>query len=121
MLTPKQEKFARNIVEGMSQADAYRNSYNATRMTDKSIHETASKLMADSKIISRVKELRDQIDKSTVMSVQERLETLTKIARNKKENPTNKIRAIDTMNKMTGEYETKIVGTVSIVKLEDLL
>jgi phage terminase small subunit len=121
MLTPKQEKFVQNIIEGMTQADAYRNSYNAKRMSDKTIHENASRLMADSKIKARVKELREQIDKNTIMSVQERLETLTKMARDKEENTANKIRAIDTMNKMTGEYETKIVGTVSIGKLEDLL
>lgn len=121
MLTPKQEKFVQNIIEGMTQADAYRNSYNTTRMTDKTIHEEASKLMANPKITARVKELRDKISQENIMSVQERLETLTNIARDKKQNAVSKIKAIDTMNKMTGEYETKIVGTVSIGKLEDLL
>ena len=37
MLTPKQEKFVRNMVSGMSQYDAYVNSYNASNMKDKSI------------------------------------------------------------------------------------
>ena len=32
MLTPKQEKFVRNLVSGMSQREAYRNSYNVKKM-----------------------------------------------------------------------------------------
>lgn len=121
MLTPKQEKFVQNIIEGMTQADAYRNSYNAKRMSDKTIHENASRLMADSKIKARVKELRDKLADKTIMSAQERLEFLTSVVKNQNEYTANKLRAIDTMNRMTGEYETKIVGTVSIGKLEDLL
>lgn len=43
-LTAKQEKFILAVVEGMTQADAYRHAYNASNMTDKTIIEKASKL-----------------------------------------------------------------------------
>ena len=36
MLTVKQEKFVQNIIKGMSQREAYKNSYNATKMKDNS-------------------------------------------------------------------------------------
>ena len=38
MLTIKQEKFVQNIMLGMSQADAYRASYNAKNMGDNAIY-----------------------------------------------------------------------------------
>ena len=139
MLTAKQEKFVHNIIDGMSQADAYRNAYPNQNMSDKTIHESASRLMNNSKIIARLKELREQMAKPTIMSAQERLEFLTQIIQGLKgevsvqvvdgetveiEMPTslkNKLSAIDIMNKMQGEYTTKIEGTIGITKLEDVL
>ena len=59
MLTPKQERFAQCVASGMSQADAYRESYDCKPTTKPStIQETASRLMADPKISARVSELR---------------------------------------------------------------
>lgn len=120
MLTPKQEKFVQGIIEGKSQADAYRSAYNAKRMTDKTIHEAASKLMADNKIATRVQELRDMVTKSTIMTAQERLEWLTEVIKDKNESTKNRLSASDQMNKMQGEYITKVVGNME-AKLEDLL
>jgi hypothetical protein len=57
-MTPKQEKFAQCIADGMNQADAYRTAYDASKMKDTSIHVNASKLMADNTISDRVRELR---------------------------------------------------------------
>lgn len=60
-MTPKQEKFCQEIVKGKSQADAYRAAYKPKKMTKKSIHEEASRVMADIKVSSRVKELMQPI------------------------------------------------------------
>lgn len=138
MLTAKQEKFIRNLIQGMSQREAYKNSYDAENMSDKSIDEEACRLFNDSKISSRYKELQDRLDDATIMTAKERLEYLTEVIMGiQGENiveivegeliertvPTslkNKLSAIDLMNKMQGEYVTKVEGNVS-VKLEDLL
>jgi len=138
MLTAKQEKFVRNLIQGMSQREAYKNSYDADNMTDKSIDEEACRLFNDCKISSRYKELQDRLDKVTIMTAQERLEYLTEVIKGIQGEtvcevvdgelkeytaPTsikNKLSAIDLMNKMQGEYVTKVEGNVS-VKLEDLL
>ncbi len=112
MLTPKQEAFVQNIIQGMSQADAYRSAYSTKNMSDKTIHEAASRLMADSKISARVTELRGQLDKETIMSAQERLEWLTGVIQSEKESTTDKLKAIDLMNKMSGEYVQKIAAEV---------
>lgn len=138
MLTAKQEKFVRNLIKGMSQREAYKNSYDAENMTDKTIDEEACRLFKDSKISARYKELQEKLDKATIMTAQERLEYLTGIILDLEreklivladgeekeiERPAElavKLKAIDIMNKMSGEYVTKVEGNVS-VKLEDLL
>lgn len=121
MLTPKQEMFVQKIVEGMSQADAYRSAYSTKRMSDKTIHEAASRLMGDSKVAARVKELRDQIASDSIMTAQERLEWLTRVIQSEKVTIADKLKASDQMNKMQGQYVTKVEGNLGVVKLEDLI
>lgn len=111
MLTAKQEKFAQNLVTGMSQADAYRSAYSTKNMSDKTIWEAASRLVADSKVSARLSELRGQLTKATIMSAQERLEWLTGVI-NSEEDVNAKLKAIDLMNKMQGEYVQKIEADV---------
>ena len=126
MLTAKQEKFVQNIIVGMTQADAYRNSYNAEKMTDKQIWEEASKLMAKPKVSQRVQELRNEMANESIMTAKERLEFLTKVIMGEEkdikitlsgavdaEADLNiKLKAIDIMNKMQGEYTQKIEADV---------
>lgn len=80
MLTPKQEKFVRNMVSGMSQYDAYVNSYNASNMKDKSIYEKASKLMAQSNIRSRYNELIEKANEKVEVKAEDILRELKAIA-----------------------------------------
>lgn len=112
MLTPKQEKFAQCIVEGKSQADAYRAAYSTKNMSNNAIYRESSLLMDDPKISQRVDELRDQVAKATIMSAQERMEWLTNLINNADEGTSDKLKAIDIMNKMQGEYVQKIDADV---------
>ena len=122
MLTEKQEKFAQNIIAGMSQADAYRSAYSCKNMSSNAIYVNASKLMADTKITLRVEELRKQMEDEAVMTAKERLKWLTGIIRSDKESTADKLRASDQMNKMQGEYVTKVQGDLTVhKKLEDIL
>ncbi len=57
-LTPKQEAFCQAIVAGNSQPAPYRTAYDASGSTPKSVNENASKLMTNTKVISRVEALR---------------------------------------------------------------
>ena len=113
MLTPKQEKFVQNIIQGMSQADAYRSAYSTKNMTDKTIHEAASRLVADSKVSARLGELRGQLTKQTIMTAQERLEWLTERIADEEIDINAKLKAIDIMNKMQGEYVQKVEANVT--------
>jgi phage terminase small subunit len=112
MLTPKQEKFVQGIIEGMSQADAYRNAYSCKKMSDKTIYEAASRLMADSNISARVQELRERVACETIMSARKRQEWLTEFIKGAHLSA-DKLRALDILNKMTGEYVQKIEAEVS--------
>lgn len=131
MLTDKQEQFCRNIIEGMSQADAYRNAYPNIRMADKTIQENACRLAKKDAVKARIKELRDALAKPSIMSAQERLEYLTRVINGEQgekmvqvvdgepievDVPTslkNKLSAIDIMNKMQGEYVQKVEAEVT--------
>ena len=139
MLNGKKELFARKIVEGMSQADAYRAAYSTNKMSNKTVWEKASRLMADDKVRARVQELADDAASESVMTARERLEFLSRVVRGEEMEKQTlvdsegtphfvevasalkvKLNALDIMNKMTGEYTTTIGGNVG-VKLEDLL
>ena len=77
-LTPKQEAFAQNVASGMTQADAYRNSYNAEKMKPESVQVNASKLMADAKIAQRVRELKDALTKKNLWTREMSVKALVK-------------------------------------------
>lgn len=131
MLTQKQEKFVQGIIEGKSQAEAYRAAYNCENMSDNAIYREASLLIDTPKIAQRLKEIREQMMKPTIMSVQERMELLSRIASGQEpereahivngevvevEVPASlkeRRSAIDLLNKMTGEYVQKVEAEVN--------
>ena len=130
MLTAKQEKFVQNIVNGMSQIDAYKDAYSAGQMSDNAISREASLLMKNPKVAQRHKELGDKTASKAIMTAQERLEYLSGVINDKNkekrvvlidgvaetvEEPADlntKLKAIDLMNKMQGEYVQKIQAEV---------
>ena len=138
-LTPKQERFIQNIVSGMSQREAYKDAYNAENMKDETIDVQASKLFNNNKVSIRYKELMEELKDNAIMTATERMIWLTEVVKGiqtEKEavftdgdvvikdveaNLSTKIKAVDTLNKMSGEYTTKIEGNIGVSKLEDLL
>lgn len=122
MLTPKQEQFAKAIaLDGMSYSDAYRSAYDTKRMTDKTINEKASRLKDECKIRTRIKELTDVVDTPKIMSAQKRKEWLTEVINDTEVDINARLKASDQLNRMEGEYTTKIEGNLNIAKLEDLI
>ena len=112
MLTAKQEAFVQNILQGMSQADAYRSAYDTKSMTDKTVHEKASLLASQDKVRARLTELRDKLANEKIMTAQERLQWLTELVKSAEASNTDKLKALDIMNKMDGEYVQKIAAEV---------
>ena len=112
MLTAKQEAFVQNIIQGMSQADAYRSAYDTKRMSDNAIYREASLLMSNPKIAQRLAEISAKADTPKIMSAQRRLEWLTEVILSENESTGDKLKAADLMNKMQGEYVQKVEADV---------
>lgn len=135
-LNIKQEKFIQNIINGMSQRQAYKDAYNA-KYSEKSIDEKASTLFNSEKVQERYKELLQQLEDKSIMSAKERMQWLTKVINgdvkhtsydgngNSYENEayiSDKMKAIDILNKMDGKYTTKVEADVDFnirVELDD--
>lgn len=132
MLTAKQERFVQNIVKGMSQREAYRDAYK-NKMTDKQVDEEACKLLnSNPKVHQRYKELMSKLEDEAIMSAKERMKWLTEVIKDIQREEANikmpdgeeiligmknadlntKIKVIDTLNKMSGEYITKVEAEV---------
>lgn len=121
MLTPKQELFAQKIAEGMSQADAYRSAYSCKKMSDNAIYREASLLMSNPKVAQRLKEIRDMNARPSIMSAQKRKEWLTEVINDPEVDINARLKASDQLNRMEGEYVTKVEGNLNVAKLEDLI
>ena len=78
-LTIKQEKFCQGLFTGLTQREAYKQSYNAESMTDKSIDENACKLANDTKIASRLSFLVDELKERNMVTVERVIAEYAKI------------------------------------------
>jgi phage terminase small subunit len=130
-LTVKQEKYVQNLVNGMSQRQAYKDAFQVD-YDDNAIDVNACKLFNDAKIKLRYKELIEELKEVTIMTAKERMIWLSEVVQGKQmekevvvlkdgdirieeveANLNTKIKALDTLNKMSGEYITKIEADVS--------
>ena len=119
----------------MSQREAYKNSYNAENMKDEVIDVKACELFNDGKVKVRYQELMNKLEDKAIMTAKERMIWLTEVIKDiqkekvlvedieisKTADLNTKMKAMDILNKMSGEYTTKIEGNIGISKLEDLL
>lgn len=101
-LTPKQEKFAQCVADGMTQADAYRAAYSAGKMKADTVQQAASRLMADSKVAARVTGLRDDLAAKALWTREDSVLTLAAIARGGESKAGEIVSAIKELNLMHG-------------------
>lgn len=121
-LTPKQERFVQNIISGMSQRQAYKEAFGAD-YDDNAIDSNASTLFNSTKVQQRYKELLEELKDIAIMTATERMIWLTDVVKDKQLDADNegykpadlttKMKAIDILNKMSGEYTTKIEADVN--------
>lgn len=139
----KQERFVQGLIKGLSQREAYKQAYSA-KYKDSAIDSKASALFKTDKVQKRYNELLGKIENNAILSAEERMIFLsnvvkgaekeiilvTKTDKNGKEKTIEKktpskldtkLKALETLNKMTGEYTTKVEGDLNLTKLEDLL
>ena len=82
-LTDKQEKFAQEYIRCKNASEAYRNSYNAGKMSNNVIHVKACEVLNSGNVAVRIKELRGEIKQRhniTVDSLVKELEQARQVA-----------------------------------------
>ena len=112
----RHEKFAQGIAQGTSQRRAYRAAFpNSQKWKDETVDSKASLLAKNEKVLARVKELQTVATSKAVMTATQRKEWLTKLIQSEDEATQNKLKAVDILNKMDGEYTEKLQvnGTVN--------
>lgn len=141
-LTIKQEKFIQNLIQGMSQREAYKNAYNALNMKDETIDTKACNLLKKDKVGARYNELLEEIRKkdleNSIMTAEKRRKWLSDIINGKEKETlinkiggvsiplevdvdiTTKLKALDILNKMDGEYTQKVENKVTMSYEEEL-
>ena len=98
-------------------AEYYAQSGNTVQSAIKAVYSQnyangrAYELLENVGISTYIRELTEKAQDERIMTARERQAVLSDIARSG-EDP-DRIRAIDTLNKMTGEYVTKIEGNIS--------
>lgn len=118
----RHEKFAQGIAQGLSQRKAYREAFpNSLKWKDETVDSKASALAKNDKVSARVNELKNASTSKAIKTAIERKEWLSSIIDDEKEDTTTKLKACDLLNKMDGEYVTKVEADVKVNKLEDLL
>ena len=116
----KHEKFVQNLVNGMSQRQAYKDAFRVDYDND-AIDSNASTLFRRTMVRQRYNELIKELEDIAIMSAKERMVYLTNLLLDNEIDTNAKLKAMDILNKMSGEYTTKIEGNIGVTKLEDLL
>ena len=115
-MTPKQHQFAREVVLGKSQADAYRSAYNTAGMNGNSIRREASRLMDNPNVATTVAQLQREADTAVVQeriaSREEVLQTLTSYMHSGEPRDSIRLRAAEMMGKHYGLFTDRIEAVV---------
>lgn len=107
-LNARQKKFAEyyaqsgNTVQSAIQAGYSENYANAN----------ACKLLENVRVAEYIKELSDKLKDERIMTAKDRQVLLSDIARDDENEPNDRIKAVDILNKMTGEYIVKVDAKV---------
>ena len=110
----KNEKFAQGIFEGLSQRKAYRAAFpSSANWKDGTVDNRASELYNTDEILGRIRELQKEAADDSILSVIDRKKWLSELIESFDEKTENKLKALDLLNKMDGEYTTKVEATVN--------
>lgn len=107
-LNLRQKKFAEYYVEsGNVSQSAVKAGY-----SEKFAKSKSYLLLDNPLVVEYIQELNEELQDERIMNAKERQVVLSDIARNDEEETSDRIRAIDTLNKMTGEYTVKVDANV---------
>ena len=105
----RQEKFCLEMLRTGNATEAYK-SAGYKPGSDTVAASSAWRLLRNEKVAARIAELRKVFVHDSVMCALERREMLSYIARNNDVKVCDRIKAIDTLNKMDALYTTRLAG-----------
>lgn len=89
--------------------------------SEKYAGQNADKLLKNTNIAEYIKQLAEKAQDDRIMTAKERQALLSDIAKYDGYAPSDRIKAVDTLNKMTGEYTVKVDTTIKTSeKLSDV-
>lgn len=118
-LNARQKKFAEYYAQSGNAAESARKA----GYSEKFAAQNADKLLKNTKISEYIKQLSDELKDERIISAKDRQVILSEIAKNEKhiEDTSDVIKAIDLLNKMTGEYLNKVEVNGSLETQNDKL
>lgn len=116
-MTARQKKFAEYYAQsGNTVQSAIKAGY-----SENYANSRAHEMLENVGVAEYIKELSEKAQDERILTAKERQAMLSDIANNKGNSPADRIRAVDTLNKMTGEYTVKVDTTVKTSsKLSDV-
>jgi hypothetical protein len=109
----RHETFAQEIALGKSQRKAYRSAFpKSVNWKDETVDSKASLLAKNDKVLARIQELQEESTSKAIKTAIQRKEWLSSII-DSEEDTAIKLKACDLLNKMDGEYTTKIEADVN--------
>lgn len=115
-----QRTFAQEYVKnGNNGTKAYMKAY--PDCTYETAMANASDLLRNTKVKEYIESLQAEIEDKAIMSAKERMEWLTKVVTgeiDEKIYMSDKLKSIDILNKMDGNYVTKVEGNIGITNIE---
>lgn len=117
MLTNKQEQFAQLVAEGNTYADAYRQAYEVNPETKvESIWQSSSRLMADVKVQSRVKELQEENKKRNQVTLDEVIQEMANWLRFDVKSVFNEDGTMKSLHEMSNQ-ESSSIASFEVIEL----
>lgn len=103
-VTERQKKFAEYYAQCGNAAESARKAGYSKNYAEHRTDEMLRKVG----IADYIRELTEAAQTARIMTARERQALLSDMAKNGKNSPADRIRAVDTLNKMTGEYTQKV-------------
>lgn len=117
-MNERQKKFAEYYAQsGNTVQSAIKAGY-----SKKYANARAYEMLENVGVAEYIRELSEKAQEKRIMNAKERQVLLSDIAKDDENAPSDRIKAVDTLNKMTGEYVTKVQAEVNTSeKLADVL
>lgn len=108
-LTPNMERFAQEVANGEQRMVAYRKAYPNAKGKDITIYSNAYDLVKNNpQIMERVRELQAKAEAGAILQRKERQALLTEFALDETVSNSDRLSAVDKLNKMSGDYSETI-------------